>query len=77
MDIVFLWLTLDKSIHMLFATFQSRAPDPGSGGLKILGGVSQFCAVNIGFPTVGASFERRNDQDWSLMHRDFLSVKIF
>ena len=42
---------------MLFATFQSQAPVPGSGGLKILGGVSQFCAVNIGFPTMGASFE--------------------
>ena len=70
-------LFIDKSIHVLFATFQSQAPDPGLGGLKIWGGVSQFCAVNIGFPTMGASFEQRNDQDWSLMHQDFLSLNIF
>ena len=50
----------DKSIHVLFATFQSQAPDPGSGGLKIWGGVSQFCAVNIVFPTMGASFEQKD-----------------
>ena len=48
---------LDKLIHVLFATFQSQAPDPGSGGLKIWGGVSQFCAFNIGFPTMSTSFE--------------------
>ena len=43
--------------------FQSQAPDPGLGGLKIWGGVSQFCVVNIGFPTMGAGFERRNDKN--------------
>ena len=68
---------IGKSIHMLFVTFQSQAPDPGLGGLKIWGGVSQFCAVNISYPSMGASFERRNDQNWTLMHRDFLSINIF
>ena len=48
---------VDKSIHVLFATFQSQAPDPGLGGLKVWGGVSQFFAINIGFPTMGTSFE--------------------
>ena len=62
---------------MLFAKFQSQAQDPGSGGLKIRGGVSQFCAANMGFPTMGASFERRNDQDWTPMYRAILSVNIF
>ena len=31
------------------------------GGLKNQGKISQFCAVNIRFPTMGARFERRND----------------
>ena len=39
--------SIDKSIHVLFATFQSQAPDPGLGGLIIWGGISQFCAFNI------------------------------
>ena len=68
---------VDKSIHVLFATFQSQVSDPGSGGLKIRGGVYQFCASNMGFPTMGASFERRNDQIWTHMHRVILSVNIF
>ena len=63
---------VNKSIHVLFATFQSQAPDPGKRGLKIWGGVSEFCTVNM-----GASFERRNDQNLTLMHQDFLSINIF
>ena len=54
---IYSYFNLDKSIHVLFATFQSQAPDPGSGGLKIWRGVSPFCAVKFGFPTMGASFE--------------------
>ena len=32
---IYPYFNLDKSIHVLFATFQSQAPDPGLGGLKI------------------------------------------
>ena len=49
---------------MLFATFQSEAPDPGLESQRIWEGVSQFCTINISFPTImGASFEPRNDQN--------------
>ena len=70
-------ILLDKSIHLLFATFQSQSPDPGLGGLKIWGGISQFCAVNIGFPTMDTSFEQRNEWNLTIIHRDFLSINKF
>ena len=38
----------------LFAPFQSQAPDPKLGVLKIQGKISQFCVVNINFPTIWA-----------------------
>ena len=48
-----------------------------SGVLKNQEKISQFCAVNISFPTMGASFEQKNYWNWTLMHQDFLSVNIF
>ena len=38
--------------------------------------ISQFCAVVISFPTMGASFMLKNYWIWSIIHRDILSVNI-
>ena len=59
---LFSFFNLHKQVEPhAFLKFQSQAPDPGLGGLKIGGRIYQFCAITTGFPTIGASFERRND----------------
>ena len=57
----FLYNYIDKSNPRALCDISITSSRSWFRGLKIWGGISQFCADNIGFPTMAASFEQRND----------------